>query len=110
MKMTAQVANASKKNQPSAECHREAPSNATAKTKLWFRDRRGLGLVVTIISFLLLASAHAAALSGGTLSPTAKNVSWQGHFYAAAAVADPTECPPASLDPGGTVCDHFALT
>jgi len=111
MKMTTQVANASKKNQPSAEYHPEAPSSATTKTKLWFRDRRRLRLVVTnSISFLLLASAHAAAPSGGTVSPTAKNVSWQGHFYAAAAVADPTQCPPASLDPGDAVCDHFALT
>src|SRR5206468_3911640 len=68
MKLTEQVANASKNNQPSAECHPEAPSSATGKTKLWFRGRRGLGLVLTnsaFISFLLLASAHAAAPSGG---------------------------------------------
>ena len=62
------------------------------------------------VSCLLLASAHATTPSGGAVSPTGKSVSWQGHSYTAAAVADPSQCPPASLDPGDAVCDHFALT
>jgi len=112
MKMTAQMANDSNKNQLSAECHAEAPPGATTKTKLLFRYRRGLGFVLTnsaFISFLLLASAHAATPPGGAISTTAKSVSWQGHFYTAAALADSSQCPPASLDPS-TICDHFTLT
>src|SRR5207244_3668112 len=91
--------------------HPEAPSRAITKTKSWSRDGRGLGVVVTIpISLLLLACAHATTPSVGTVSPTAKSVSWQGHYYTAAAVADPSQCPPASLDPGDAVCDRFTLT
>ena len=62
-----------------------------------------------VVSLLLALSVPAATPSGGAISSTAKSASWQGHFYAASAVADPTQCPPASLDPAA-VCDHFALT
>jgi len=67
-------------------------------------------LSFTAIALLLAFTVPGATPSSGTIGPRAKNVSWQGQFYAAAAVADPTECPPASLDPANTVCDHFALT
>jgi len=113
MKMTTQVANVSNKDQLSAECHVEVPPGATTKTQLRFRASCRLGLLMTnaaFVSFLLLASAHATTPSGGAVSPTAKSVSWQGHSYTAAAVADPSQCPPASLDPGDAVCDHFSLT
>ena len=112
MKITTQIANDSNKNQPSPECHAEASPGVTTKTK-WFRDRRGPGLVLTnsaIISFLLLASAHAATPPAGSISTTSESVSWQGHYYTAAALDDPSHCPPKSLDPNGAVCDHFALT
>ena len=62
-----------------------------------------------VVSLLLALSVPAATPSGGAISSTAKSVSWQGHFYAASTVADPTQCPPVSLDPAA-VCDHFALT
>src|SRR5207245_1055205 len=113
MKMTAQVGNVSNKNQLSAGCHKEAPAGATTKTQLGFRANGKLGLLMmnaAFASFLLLASADATTPSGGTVTPTAKSVSWQGHSYTAAVVADPSQCPPASLDPGDAVCDHFTLT
>jgi hypothetical protein len=37
-------------------------------------------------------------------------VSWQGQFYAAAAVVDPILCPPAAADPINLICDHFQLS
>src|SRR5438477_9589912 len=108
MKMTAQMGNVSNKKQPAAECHPQAPSSTGTKTKLWFRHRCSLGLVVTnSITVLLLASAQATTPSGGAITPTVKSVSWQGHSYTAAVVADPSQCPPASLDPNDAVCDHF---
>src|SRR5437867_250907 len=67
-------------------------------------------LSFTAIALLLALIVPAATPSGGTIGPRAKNVSWQGQFYAAAAVADPTACPQASLDPANAVCDHFMLT
>src|SRR5437867_2021341 len=67
-------------------------------------------LSFTAIALLLALIVPAATPSGGTIGPRAKNASWQGQFYAAAAVADPTACPPAGLDPANTVCDHFTLT
>jgi hypothetical protein len=61
-------------------------------------------------AFVLAGAGEGATPSSGTLGPTAGTVSWTGQHYAAAAVADPTACPPASLDPQNLVCDHFSLT
>jgi hypothetical protein len=59
-----------------------------------------IGLVMTWTTV-----ASAAIPAAGT-APT----SWQGQYYGAISVADPTLCPPGAADPGNTICDHFALT
>lgn len=66
--------------------------------------------VVVLAAATLASAAPAASPSSGTVGTTTTSVSWQGQAYAATAVADPTLCPPASIDTGNTVCDHFSLT
>ena len=66
--------------------------------------------VVAVGAFVLAGAGAGATPSSGTLGPTAGTANWTGQHYAAAAVADPTACPPASLDPQNLVCDHFSLT
>jgi Calx-beta domain-containing protein/pre-peptidase len=56
------------------------------------------------------AGGEAAIPPGGTIGTATSSVSWQGQYYAVAAVDDPNLCPPGALDPGDTICDHFALT
>jgi hypothetical protein len=60
--------------------------------------------------FIWTGTAQAAIPAGGTIGPATPSVSWQGQFFAAGAISDPTLCPPAAGDPLNVVCDHFSLT
>jgi hypothetical protein len=66
-------------------------------------------LFAALLFALCSASAEAATPSGDTIGP-GNPTSWDGMFYAAGAVSDPTLCPSAALDPVNIVCDHFQLT
>jgi hypothetical protein len=64
-------------------------------------------------TLLLVGGSTAATPSSGTVSLTSTSTSWQGIHYDTAAnvageVTDP--CPPASLDPDNTLCDHYTVT
>jgi pre-peptidase len=67
-----------------------------------------LAMALCVLAFP--GAVRAAAPAGGTIGPGSSSVSWTGQYYAAAAVSDPTLCPPAAVDPTNTICDHFALT
>src|SRR5690349_17474727 len=77
-----------------------------------------LALAVAAASTLPLA-AMAATPTEGTITTSARSVKWTGPTWPAGANAVPQAvvgegaepvCPPASADPGGQVCDHYALT
>ncbi|MGH3715072.1 MAG: hypothetical protein ACRDT4_16650 [Micromonosporaceae bacterium] len=73
------------------------------------RRTRGRAVAVTSVTLLVLAgvgggTAIAATPTGGTVSPTAPEVTWQGATYAASAIVDPAACI------GGVTCDEYALT
>ena len=50
-----------------------------------------------------------ASPSSGILSSTSLSVTWTGATYTAAAIANPSTCPP-SADTLNLLCDHFFLT
>jgi hypothetical protein len=77
------------------------------------RGRRlssAIPVMLLVAALLVGAPARAAVPASGTVGPRQATASWQGQSYDAAAVADPTACPPARLDPNSAVCDHFSLT
>lgn len=78
------------------------------------RFRYPLLLAGAAAAFLFVGGGSAATPPSGTVSPTSTTTTWQGLHYDAAAyvvgqvASDP--CPPASLDPNNTACDHYKLT
>ena len=74
------------------------------------RTRLLVALSALAVILLVAGAGNAASPSSGTIGPTTTSAAWQGQSYPATAIADPTLCPPASLDPTNAVCDHFALT
>ena len=72
--------------------------------------RRILLVVAALMLALGLGSARAATPPAGSVSTGSPTVTWQGQFYTAAAVVDPSLCPPAAIDPINLICDHFTLT
>ncbi|MGW2873049.1 glycoside hydrolase family 31 protein [Kitasatospora sp. NPDC001225] len=54
--------------------------------------------------------ARAAAPASAVLDQGHRSVTWQSPQYAKGTLGTPASCPPATQDPGGTVCDHFDLT
>src|SRR5712692_2431205 len=61
-------------------------------------------------SLLLAHQGEAANPSNGTITQSSPSLTWQGAFYAAGVNADPSACPPPSIDTMNLVCDHFFLT
>ena len=84
-----------------------------------FGSHRRRSSALVAIAALVFAGAMVAPgsaatpRSGSVAPPSGSSVSWVGHHYAAAAVADPAAggagCPPEA-DPLDLVCDHFFLT
>jgi uncharacterized repeat protein (TIGR01451 family) len=79
--------------------------------------RRRSSVLVSIAALVIagatIAPSSAATPRSGSVGPSGSSVSWVGHHYQAAAIADPAAggagCPPEA-DPLDLVCDHFFLT